>query len=271
MRYSLLLPSLAATVLMISCTATAPNPHSATNNGTGSTIMSSTGSSVDTGSGISVHTETVNYGPTNGYLAIPDASGKHPAIVLIHEWFGLNDNIRWYAEQFAKQGYVALAIDLYDGQSTQDPAQAQKLASSVQHNMDKAMANLQSAVTYLKTRSEVDSTRLASIGWCFGGGWSYQMAKNNLGVKATVMYYGQFAPKDDLSMMKAHIIGHYGDKDQTIPVDDVKAFRAKLQTLSGENQVFIYENQGHGFARELTTDSAKLAWQRTLAFLKQEL
>jgi carboxymethylenebutenolidase len=190
---------------------------------------------------------------------------------LIHEWWGLNDNIKWYAEEFAKQGYVALAVDLYHGQSTQDPAEAQKLASGVRDNLDDIMGNLSSAVAYLKTQPDVTPSRLASVGWCFGGGWSYQMAKNDLGVKATVMYYGQFAPDDDLSMMKTHIIGHFGENDASIPVDDVKAFRAKLQTISGENQVFIYENVGHGFARELTTESAKKAWTRTLEFLKKEL
>lgn len=210
-------------------------------------------------------------GGHHGYLAPAEGSGKHPALILIHEWWGLNDNIKWYADQFAKQGYTALAVDLYDGESTTDPARAQELATSVRNNLDDVMANLKGAVSYLKERDDVDQTRLGSVGWCFGGGWSYQMAKNNLGVKATVMYYGQFAPDDDLSMMKAHIIGHFGENDTSIPVDDVKAFRAKVQNISGENQIFIYPNEGHGFARELTTDSAKQAWTRTLTFLKEEL
>ena len=218
----------------------------------------------------SVRKEKVNYGPATGYLALPEGEGPHPALILIHEWWGLNDNIRWYAEEFAKQGYVALAVDLY-GESTDDPKRAGELASAVRNNLEPAFANLQAAVDYLRTRPEVAQNRLASVGWCFGGGWSYQMAKNDMGVKATVMYYGQFAPDDDLSMMEAHIIGHFGEDDTSIPVDDVKAFRAKLQTKSGANQIFIYENVGHGFARELTTESAKQAWARTLEFLKEEL
>jgi carboxymethylenebutenolidase len=226
---------------------------------------------METMSGAAVRAEVVDYGPATGYLALPEGAGPHPAVILIHEWWGLNDNMRWYAEQFAKQGYAALAVDLYNGQSTQDPAVAQQLAGEVRNDLDAAFENLRGAVNYLRARPEVDAARLASVGWCFGGGWSYQMAKNNLGVKATVMYYGQFAPEDDLSRMKAHIIGHFGENDASIPVNDVKAFRAKLQTLSGENQVFIYPNEGHGFARELTTDSARTAWQRTLEFLKEQL
>ena len=223
----------------------------------------------DTGS--EVHAEEINYGPAKGYLALPEGRGPHPALILIHEWWGLNDNIRWYTEEFAKQGYVALAVDLYGGESTDDPKIAQELATAVRGNLEGAFANLRAAISYLRSRPEVVSDRLASVGWCFGGGWSYQIAKNDLGVKASVMYYGQFAPEDDLSMMKAHIIGHFGANDQSIPVSDVKAFRAKLQTLSGEHQIFIYENEGHGFARELLTVSAKKEWERTLAFLREQL
>ncbi|OIO54787.1 hypothetical protein AUJ46_02255 [Candidatus Peregrinibacteria bacterium CG1_02_54_53] len=214
-----------------------------------------------------VRTEVVDYGPTRGYLALPEGDGPHPALILIHEFWGLNDNIRWYAEEFAKQGYAALAVDLYEGESTQDAARARELAGAVRANVDPAFANLRAAVDYLRSRSDVDSNRLASVGWCFGGGWSYQMAKNDLGVRTSVMYYGQFAPEDDLSMMKALIIGHFGEEDQGIPVDDVKAFRARLKTLNGDHQIFIYENVGHGFARELETESARTAWQRTLEFL----
>jgi len=217
-----------------------------------------------------INAENVDYGDANGFLAMPKGDGPFPAIVLIHEWWGLNDNIKWYAEQFAKQGYVALAVDLY-GESTTDPSRAGELAGAVRANLDPAFANLRSAVDYLKTLPMVDDESLASVGWCFGGGWSYLMAKNNMDVKASVMYYGQFAPEDDLDMMKSHIIGHFGENDESIPVDDVRAFQAKLQNQSGEHQIFIYPNEGHGFARELESDSAKMAWNRTLEFLEEQL
>lgn len=101
------------------------------------------------------------------------------------------------------------------------------------------------------------------------------MAKNNLGTKATVMYYGRFNTADDLSMMRSQILGHFGEKDTSIAVNTVKEFQAKLQTLSGSNAVYIYPNAGHGFANEPdpTYDkaAADLAWQRTVDFLQKNL
>ncbi len=215
---------------------------------------------------------SVTYGDgMEGYFSAPDGDGPFPGVVVIHEWWGLNDNIRWYADQLAAEGYAALAVNMYGTEATDDPERARELATGVRENLDDAFANLESAVAFLRERSEVDDERLASLGWCFGGGWSYEMAKNDMGVQASVMYYGQFAPEDDLEMMKSHIIGHFGEEDESIPVDDVRAFRAKLQTLSGEHEIFIYPNEGHGFARELETESARTAWERTLTFLREQL
>lgn len=224
----------------------------------------------------SVTTSTVQYHDTaSGYLVVPDGEGPFPALILIHEWWGLNDNIRDYAERFAKQGYVALAVDLYDGESTETADQARVLATSVRENMDSAFANLQSAVDYLNGLDVVQEDSLASVGWCFGGGWSYEMAKNDLDVQSSVIYYGRFNPDDDLSMMRADILGHFGEEDASIAVDDVKAFEAKLQTLQGEHQIFIYENAGHAFANEDNEDaydrvSADQAWIRTIEFLQRQ-
>ncbi len=212
-----------------------------------------------------------------GYLALPEATGKRPAIILIHEWWGLNDDIRAKADLFAKQGYVALAVDLYDGQATTKASEARKLAGNVRQNMDAAFDNLKAAIAFLQQHPQVDSTRLASIGWCFGGGWSYQLAKNNLGVKASVIYYGFFNPQDDLSKMRAEIIGHFAEKDRAIRVDNVKEFQAKLKTLGGHHEIYIYPNTTHGFASRpgenpnYAKQAAEQAWQRTLAFLKKYL
>ncbi len=210
-----------------------------------------------------------------GYLATPGDSGKHPGMILIHEWWGLNDNIRQNAIAFAKLGYVALAIDLYGDQSAADPQMARKLAGSVRNNVDEALRNLKSAVSFMKTRSDVYPDRMASIGWCFGGGWSYQIAKNNLGVKASIIYYGFFNPKDDLSKMRATILGNFGAEDRGIKVDTVYEFQAKLKTLNGDHEIYIYENAGHGFANEggraYNKEATDLAWKRTVAFLKKHL
>jgi carboxymethylenebutenolidase len=211
-----------------------------------------------------------------GYMARPVGEGRYPTLILIHEWWGLNDQIRAMADEYAKLGYVALAVDLYEGEFGVDADKARDLSAKVRNNPDGAMSNLKSAVSFLKAQSYVDANKMASVGWCFGGGWSYQMAKNDLGVKATVMYYGQFNEADDLSQMKSHIIGHFGSEDQSIPVNDVKAFQAKLKTQSGDHEIYIYENAGHGFANKENPDAynetaAKEAWDRTLAFLTKAL
>jgi len=228
-----------------------------------------------------ISTETVTYytkqdgTEIKGYLAMPEGEGPFPAIVMIHEWWGLNDNIRKMAEQYAGQGYAALAVDLYEGQAGTTREEAGALAGAVRERKDEAFNNLNAALDYLKLNQSIDNERLASLGWCFGGGWSYEMAKNNLGTKASVIYYGRFNPEDDLSIMSTNIQGHFGAEDRSIPVDDVKAFQAKLATLKGEHQVFIYENAGHAFANEendaYQQESAEQAWDRTLEFLKTNL
>ena len=226
---------------------------------------------------MSVETENVAYyGDTEGYLARPAEGEDLPAVILIHEWWGLNDNIRSLAQDFANEGYVALAVDLYGGEVADRQEMARELSSEVRSNPDEATNNLQSAVNYLKARPYTDSNRIASVGWCFGGGWAYEMAKNNIGVDATVMYYGQFNVEDDLQNMRADILGHFGEEDRVISIDNVNAFEAKLNTLNGDHEVFIYPNVGHAFANESNPESydpeaAETAWGRTLEFLSREL
>lgn len=220
--------------------------------------------------------ETVEYMPgVEGYLALPEGNGPFPGMILIHEWWGLNDNIREFAEQFAQEGYAALAIDMYEGKATDDPAVARELASAVRGDLDGAFANLKAGVEYLKSNEKVNTEKLAAIGWCFGGQWSYEMAKNDLGVDASIMYYGRFNPDDDLAMMRANILGHFGEDDVSIAVDDVREFQAKLQTLSGEHEIFIYPNAGHAFANKdnemsYVPEAAEVSWQRTLEFLSRQ-
>ena len=211
-----------------------------------------------------------------GYLAKPADKKARPGLILIHEWWGLNDNIRENARQFAELGYVALAVDLYNGESATDRDGARKLAGGVREDPEAAFANLQQAVAYLTSlKGEMDPARIASVGWCFGGGWSYQMAKNDLGVKASVIYYGRFNPKDDLSRMRATILGHFGEKDRGIKVDNVREFQAKLKTLKGDHMVFIYPNAGHAFAnadsRNYDKEAAETAWKRTVEFFNRHL
>jgi len=225
----------------------------------------------------SITTERVQYADAAaGYLARPAGEGPFPALVLIHEWWGLNENIEELAVEFAEQGYVALAVDLYEGDVATTPEEAGALAGSVRENTDAAFANLEAAVVYLRAHPDVIEDQLASVGWCFGGQWAYNMAVNGLDIDASVMYYGRFAMDDDLSMMRADILGHFGEEDRSIAIDDVEQFRAKLNTLEGDHAVYIYPNAGHAFANDdredaYNSEAAALAWQRTLEFLAEEV
>ena len=223
--------------------------------------------------------EVAYHGDTRGYLALPDdgtGDSAVPGIILIHEWWGLNDDIRAKARAFADAGYAALAVDLYDGENAgRDRDRARALAGAARADMDAAFANLSAAFEHLRSIPGVDPDRLASVGWCFGGGWAYQIAKNDLGAKASVIYYGRFNPEDDLSRMRARIIGHFGETDRAIKVDAVRVFQANLKTVSGDHEIFIYPNAGHGFANpdnpSYSLPSAELARTRTLEFLEKHL
>ena len=223
--------------------------------------------------------EVAYHGDVKGYLALPENIGEGesvPGVVLIHEWWGLNDDIRKKAREFADAGYAALAVDLYNGENAGgDRDRARELAGKARAEMDESFANLRSAFEMLRETPGVNSARLASVGWCFGGGWSYQIAKNDLGAKASVIYYGRFNPADDLSQMRAKIIGHFAEQDRGIKIDDVRVFQANLKTLSGDHEIFIYPNGGHGFANpdnpSYHMESAEQARARTLEFLERHL
>ena len=106
-----------------------------------------------------------------------------------------------------------MAVDLYDGELAQTPDRAGELAGEVRENVEPAFDNLEAATEYLAGLDMVDEDQLASVGWCFGGQWAYSMAVNDINVDASVIYYGHFMPEDDLSMMRADILGHFGEED----------------------------------------------------------
>lgn len=134
----------------------------------------------DSEAATSIQNQTVSYyGNSSGYLVSPLADNSSnttsqllPAVVMIHEWWGLNENIKDMANELAKQGYVVLAADMYNSQVATTPDQAMELVGSVRENPSEAIANLQAAVRYLSSLESVNSSRIASLGWCFGGGQS---------------------------------------------------------------------------------------------------
>jgi carboxymethylenebutenolidase len=216
-----------------------------------------------------------------GYLSVPENASTNtpvPAVILVHEWWGLNEDIKQMADDFANQGYVTLAVDLYGEPPTASSTVARQRSSQVRNNIDAAMANLQAAKTYLQERADVDENRLASVGWCFGGDWAYRMAEANMGLDGTVMYYGQFKPQDDFANMRTSILGHFGEEDSVVNVDNAREFKASLKQADRESAVYIYPNVGHRFANYRGGDNlaydrqkSERAWTRTVDFLDSQL
>ena len=246
------------------------------------TIMtiSSVSNNINTSSNIqTIQNKTVNYyDSASGYLVYPvlnpnNNTQKLPAVVMIHEWWGLNDNIKDMANMLAKEGYVVLAVDLY-GEVATDPGRAMELSSSVRNNPEEAVANMQGAVNYLGSLENVNSSRIASLGWCFGGGQSLQLALNSEEhpLAATVIYYGNLVnDTESLSKIKWPVLGIFGDQDQSIPVDSVMQFEQALNEIGITNEIYIYPGVGHAFANPSGDNYAPKetadAWKKTLAFL----
>lgn len=222
-----------------------------------------------------VEIETVNYyGDASGYLAQPaESEDQLPAVVMIHEWWGLNENIKNMAEQLAGEGYVVLAVDLYDGEVATESSQARTLATSVRENPDVAVENLNAAVAHLSNLKNVDSSRIASLGWCFGGGFSLQLALNaEQPLAATVVYYGTLVTDEqELASITWPVLGIFGAEDQSIPVEDVNEFEASLDANGIMNEIYIYDGVGHAFANpsgdSYAPEETADAWEKTLGFL----
>ncbi len=211
----------------------------------------------------------------SGYLAAPSAAGKHPAIVVIQEWWGLNDFIRQKADAFAAEGYVALAPDLYRGKVASDPDTAHQLMRGLPE--DRALRDLKAAVAYLRTRPDVDGSRIAVIGWCMGGGYSLSLALAEPTLAGAVINYGRLLTDDStIASLKVPLLGNFGGKDQGIPPESVREFERKAKA-DGKNVDFkIYPDSGHAFASSPSQASyraadAKDADARTEAFLKRVL
>lgn len=215
------------------------------------------------------------YDNVTGYLVYPDkAQKKLPAVIMIHEWWGLNEHIKNQADVLAREGYVVLAVDLYNGEVASDPGRAGELASFVRNDPASALENLQSAVSYVRSLEPVNASRVASLGWCFGGDWSIQLAINSTEkpLAATVLYYGRPVTElDSLSNISWPVLGIFGDQDQAIPVESVEQFASALNASEVTNEIYLYEGVGHAFANPSGDNYAPKetadAWQKTLAFL----
>ena len=210
--------------------------------------------------------ETVHFASTpgqgEGYLSLPASSGKHPAVIVIQEWWGLNDWIRSQADRFAKQGYVALAPDLYRGKSTADASVAHELMRGLPE--DRAMADLKGAFDYLSRR-------------CMGGGYALQLGIAEPRIAAVAMNYGHLVTDSNtISGIHPPILGNFGADDRGIPADDVRAFDAALKSAGKQSDVKIYPDAGHAFMNPnnkggYVKAAARDAWARIDAFFARTL
>lgn len=210
-----------------------------------------------------------------GVLYTPAGKGPFPAIIVIHEWWGLNDWVKEQASKLADQGYEALAIDLYRGKVATTPDMAHEIMRGVPE--DRAKRDLHAAFEYLASQPNVKKDRIGAIGWCMGGGYSLDVALQEPTLAADVINYGHLATdKDALKKINAPILGSFGAQDQGIPSADVKKFGETLDQLGKKESIKIYDDAGHGFQnpnnkpgyREADTVDA---WTRTVNFLAENL
>jgi carboxymethylenebutenolidase len=211
----------------------------------------------------------------SGFLAVPDKPGQYPGLVVIHEWWGLNDWVKEQSEKLAGQGYVVLAVDLYRGKSAADPTDAHELMRGMPQ--DRAIRDMQAAYEYLAARKDVKPGRIGAIGWCMGGGLALQLAIHQPRLAAVVVNYGAL-PTDpnDIQQIGAWVLGNFGADDKGITPADVQAFEKTMKGLNRRIDVKIYPGAGHAFENPNNTngyrpEAAADAWKRTVAFLHNAL
>ena len=251
--------------------------NAAASNSTANAITSNASKTTE---GLQIKRDVNYFDSSSGYLVYPSSATtgkKLPAVIMVHEWWGINDNIRSMANTLARQGFVVLGADLFRGQSANDQNQAMQLVKTASSNPQQSISNLQAAVNYISSLPFVDSSKVSSIGWCFGGGQSLQLALHSQQhpLVATILYYGTplVTDKQELSKIKWPVLGIFGDKDQAIPLSNIQQFKTALDSISIPNEIHIYKGLGHAFANPSGANYAPNetvdAWQKTLAFLKK--
>jgi carboxymethylenebutenolidase len=228
-----------------------------------------------------VITSRIAYGEVDnknihGYLSVPaNATGSLPALIVIHEWWGLNDNIKATSERLAAEGYVTLAVDLYGEKVAQDPQEAMALMQNLTENSDLALENLEQAYAYLSAAA--GAPKVGVVGWCLGGRWSLQTALALPDdIDAMVMYYGAVdTDKQRLATLNMPILGLFAGNDPIVPRNTIDLFQSNLRELGKDANIFVYEDSQHAFANPsgLAYDEAAAedAWNKTLEFFYEHL
>jgi carboxymethylenebutenolidase len=215
-----------------------------------------------------------NGGTTSGYLAIPE-KGSGPGVVVIQEWWGLVDHIKDVCDRFAKEGYVALAPDLYHGKATRSPDEAGKLMMAMR--IDEAEKDLRGAIQYLINHEATTGNKIGTIGFCMGGALSLYAATKNQQVGACVVFYGGHPKvKPDLASLQAPLLGIYGERDRSVTPVAVRELERQLKELGKSVEVHIYSGAEHAFFNDQRPEvyhsrAAEDAWKRTIEFFAKHL
>ena len=241
----------------------------------------SAGPAVDVAPQRPVVAETLPYAEVDeelvyGHFVFPaDMVDPLPGVIIIHEWWGLNDGVRAKADRIAAEGFVVLAVDLFGGLSTKSPAEARELMVRVLENPNLAEENIRQAYQFLLDSGQ--APRIGVLGWDFGGGWALNTAMlfpDEL--DAVVIYYGRVISDDQrLAPIDVPILGLFGEKDRGIPVATVRAFEQALERLGKNYEIEVYPDAEHAFAdatgNNYNAAVAEKAWDRALAFLNRHL
>jgi carboxymethylenebutenolidase len=211
-----------------------------------------------------------------GYLATPTGSGRFPAVVMVHEWWGLNHDTTILADALAKEGFVVLAADAFRGSVAQTPADARKQVTETPR--EQIAADLDAALGFLRSHPRVQADSVASLGFCFGGTQSMYMGTRNPELAAVVIFYGGGPIQEtaQLGSMKeaGPVLGIYGKEDGGIPVEQVRKFEDAMEARGVENTITIYPRVGHAFVKSNTYQSGgapEQAWKQMVNFLKDIL
>ncbi len=206
-----------------------------------------------------------------GYFVRPSNEAVYPGVVMIHENRGLRPEIKQMAEELAREGYMVLAVNLLDGVA-EDQTGARALTANFKQ--EAGTLNMRAAASYLRG---LGATKVASLGWCFGGRQSVELAVSGEKLDATVVYYGggMATSTARLAPIKWPVLGIFGKEDTVIPLTMVADFENSLNTLGITNEIYVYPGVGHAFANPSGTNYApaetKDAWQKTLTFLNKYL
>ncbi|MFJ2564717.1 MULTISPECIES: dienelactone hydrolase family protein [unclassified Streptomyces] len=212
-------------------------------------------------------------GTAYGYLALPP-SGSGPGVLVIQEWWGLTDHIADVADRLAAEGFVALAPDLYGGSVAHDSDEAQRMVKALP--VLRGVELLSGAVGHLLSLPEVTSGTIGAVGFCMGGGFVLYLAAIDPRVSAAVPFYGVIRGElPDFSGLRAQLLGHYGEQDRSVPLEQVEELRERIRRQSGVTADFRLYPAGHAFFNDRRPshdpDSASRAWQSTVAFLHGQL